>query len=114
LFCSAPSKLLAEYFSSSRPSTFSIVRSSEREKIFGRAIARVLAHELYHIFANTRKHTARGIGKSTYLAQELVSGDLHFEERDWIALLKGKIIANLENAAGAAKGALSPTEPASR
>jgi hypothetical protein len=52
----------------------------EREELFGRAIARVVAHELYHIFANTHHHANHGVAKSAYTALELLSDDFVFEE----------------------------------
>jgi hypothetical protein len=52
----------------------------EREEVFGRAMARVVAHELYHIFANTPHHGSDGVAKSAYTVQELLSDDFVFEE----------------------------------
>ena len=75
--------------------------AADRDEIFGRAIARVLAHELYHIFANTEKHGSCGVGKSSYSVRELLSDDFQFEERNSIALKKSKTIEHLESAAKA-------------
>ena len=58
----------------------------EREPTFGRALARVVAHELYHIFANTAHHGANGIGKAAYTVQELMSDDFEFEDHEEHAL----------------------------
>ncbi len=55
-------------------------KPAEREEIFGRALARVVAHELYHIFANTHHHGADGVAKAAYTVQELLSDDFVFEE----------------------------------
>jgi hypothetical protein len=55
-------------------------KPAEREEIFGRAIARVVAHELYHIFANTHHHGSDGVAKAAYTVQELLSDDFIFEE----------------------------------
>src|SRR5690349_17817205 len=73
--------------------------AEDRDGMFGRAIARVLAHELYHIFANTEKHGSCGVGKSAYSVRELLSDDFVFEERNSLALKKSKTIEHLENAA---------------
>jgi hypothetical protein len=59
---------------------------ADREEAFGRAVARVVAHELYHIFANTQHHGSDGVGKSAYSVHELLSDDFHFEEREGVAL----------------------------
>jgi hypothetical protein len=73
--------------------------AAERDEFFGRAVARVLAHELYHIFANTEKHGSCGVGKSAYSVRELLSTDFQFEERNSIALRKSKTLEHLESAA---------------
>ncbi len=57
-----------------------------RNMLFGRAVGRVLAHELYHIFANTGHHGSCGVGKSAYSVQELLSNDFRFEDRESEAL----------------------------
>jgi len=53
-----------------------------RDATYGRAVARVLAHELYHIFAKTRKHTSVGIGKPAYSVQELLANKFQFQKKD--------------------------------
>jgi hypothetical protein len=58
------------------------IRSGEREEVYGRAVARVLAHELYHIFASTVHHGANGVGKSMYTVTDLLSRDFRFSERE--------------------------------
>jgi hypothetical protein len=58
----------------------------ERETAYGRALARVVAHELYHIFANTPHHGSDGVGKAAYSVEELMSDDFQFEEREGDAL----------------------------
>jgi len=54
---------------------------AERQRAFGRAIARVLAHELYHIFANTTRHASCGIAKSGFTVKDLLDPAFQFEER---------------------------------
>jgi len=53
-----------------------------REEVFGRAVGRVLAHELYHIFAKTTHHASDGVAKSSYSVRDLLSDDFVFEERE--------------------------------
>ena len=74
------------------------VAPEDREDAFGRAVARVLAHELYHIFANTSKHGSCGVGKAAYTVQELLSDEFQFEAKESEALRGGKAHALLENA----------------
>jgi hypothetical protein len=60
--------------------------SRSRDELFGRAVGRVLAHELYHIFANTSQHGSCGVGKAAYSVQELLSNDFRFEASESKAL----------------------------
>lgn len=55
---------------------------SERQAVLGRALGRVLAHELYHILARTTKHSAGGIAKPFYTAAELTSRALTLRPRE--------------------------------
>jgi hypothetical protein len=74
------------------------IAPEKREQAFGHALARVLAHELYHIFANTAKHGSCGVGKAAYTTQELLSDEFTFEERESDALRSGKAHSALESA----------------
>jgi hypothetical protein len=57
-------------------------KQTEREDVFGRAIARVVAHELYHIFAQTNHHGSDGVAKSAYTVTELLGDEFHFMQRE--------------------------------
>lgn len=57
------------------------VPEANRGMVYGRAIARVLAHELYHIFAKTTKHGAWGVAKPAYSVNELLSNKFQFEKK---------------------------------
>ena len=57
-----------------------------REGAYGRAMARVLAHELYHILANTKHHGSWGLAKAAYSVHELLSLSFHFEAKECDAL----------------------------
>lgn len=71
-----------------------------QEEAYGRAIGRVLAHELYHVFANTPHHGTCGVGKAAYTVKELLSKVFHFELRETEALRVGKAKAILDGSAG--------------
>ncbi|HUI55691.1 MAG TPA: hypothetical protein VLY04_12010 [Bryobacteraceae bacterium] len=73
------------------------VRFEDREEAFGRALGRVLAHELYHIFANTTRHGVCGVGKSAYSVEELLSRDFQFQERESLALKASQAHIALES-----------------
>ena len=51
-----------------------------REGLLGRAMARVLAHELYHFLAHTTKHASTGIAKACYTGADLASNRFRFDE----------------------------------
>ena len=66
------------------------VRVPDREEVYGRALGRVVAHELYHIFANTQHHGSGGVGKAAYTVQNLLSDDFQFGEKESLALITSK------------------------
>jgi hypothetical protein len=47
----------------------------ERQAALGRALGRVVAHELYHIFAMTTAHGKRGLARPSQTLEDLVSID---------------------------------------
>ena len=68
---------------------------------FGRALGRVLAHELYHIFANTMHHGADGVAAEFFNVDMLLRPDFQFGARESAALVNSQAHAYLENAAAA-------------
>jgi hypothetical protein len=79
---------------------------AERQESFGRALGRVVAHELYHIFANTPHHGAEGVGKSAYTVQDLLTDEFRFEQREGNALRTKDGKGNRETTPHTANGAL--------
>lgn len=53
-----------------------------RSLVFGRAISRVVTHELHHILTKTTGHGAGGMTKWSYTAQDLVSDQFRFVDRE--------------------------------
>ncbi len=49
--------------------------------LFGQALGRVVAHELYHILAQTNLHTAVGVTKASLSPEELIRDPLKFDEQ---------------------------------
>jgi hypothetical protein len=47
--------------------------------IIGRAVARLIAHEFYHILMQTRQHSASGISKPCFTANDLLNDQFEFE-----------------------------------
>jgi hypothetical protein len=50
-----------------------------RENTYGRAMARVLAHELYHALTQTTAHGRAGIAKTCFSPADLLSSRFQFE-----------------------------------
>jgi hypothetical protein len=59
---------------------------TSREAVYGRAVARVLAHELYHAFTRTQLHGSLGLTKSSHSAGDLMGAEFTFQEADAILL----------------------------
>jgi hypothetical protein len=74
------------------------LRPPDRGIAYGRALGRVIAHELYHIFADTKHHGSCGVAKEAFSVSDLLSNDFHFLERESQALRTSKAHTNLENA----------------
>jgi hypothetical protein len=61
-----------------------LVSSSKvlREEAFANAMARVTAHELFHMITRSTTHSARGASKAEYSRQDLLSNRLLFDAPD--------------------------------
>lgn len=58
-------------------------RPADRNAAFGRAVGRVIAHELYHIFCNTRAHTSKGLSRAYLSPQDLTAEEsLYFRKNE--------------------------------
>jgi hypothetical protein len=60
-----------------------------RNYLLGRAMGRVLAHELYHIMADTAEHGQDGVAQAALSARELTSGLMEFQPPDVQAIQSG-------------------------
>lgn len=56
--------------------------SYEREDLFGRALGRVLAHELYHILLRTTRHGSQGLARPALSSIDLVADRDNFAPAD--------------------------------
>lgn len=56
------------------------------DELFGRALGRVVAHELYHMLANTKHHGKSGVAKDALSAQQLISEKLDFSAHERVTL----------------------------
>lgn len=57
-------------------------QKAQKDQLFGRALGRVVAHELYHIIASTHKHGKKGIAQASLSPQELIADRLDIEPED--------------------------------
>jgi hypothetical protein len=71
-----------------------------RDRVFGRAVGRILAHELFHIFARKKGHGSRRVDKPYYTVGDLVADDFDLEEKE------SHILRVAKTASAAAKGFL--------
>lgn len=53
--------------------------AAQRDFYYGRALARVIAHELYHILMRTTEHSRNGVSRSCFTTADLVSERFEFE-----------------------------------
>ena len=68
-----------------------LLRAQTPERLFARAVARVVAHELYHVFVKTKIHDNSGVGKPEFTASDLLSN--HFEfSKDQTRALRDKSV----------------------
>ena len=70
--CNVLSALLAP-FTADQPDAF-------RDFVLGRAIGRVLAHELYHILAQSEEHSGWGVAKAALSGADLMNSRFEFNE----------------------------------
>jgi hypothetical protein len=53
---------------------------AQRDYLYGRAMARLVAHELYHVLANSRDHCREGIAKAGFTVKDLLSERFDFTD----------------------------------
>jgi hypothetical protein len=74
----------------------------DRDAVFGRALGRVLSHELYHVLGRTTHHTDRGVAKALQSPFDLVKEKFQLD-RQAVAWLRQRLqAANRDRARDAA------------
>jgi hypothetical protein len=63
---------------------------AQQHRIFGRALGRVLAHELYHILAGTREHARTGVAKAYLSVRELLFDPIGLSDKEIHRIHGGK------------------------
>ena len=69
--CTALNRFLAPVASTQSP--------AEQDDLYGRSVARLLAHEFYHVLAQTDDHAAAGIAKARFSTADLLADHFEFE-----------------------------------
>jgi hypothetical protein len=74
---------------------------AEQDFLYGRSLARLLAHEFYHVLAQTENHAPAGIAKARFSIADLLADHLDFET---IALVRLHLPPTVEGAEGSDAG----------
>jgi hypothetical protein len=72
------------------------VRWEDRDGMLGRALGRVLVHELYHVFSDSKRHASRTLVRAFYTPHELVFDHPRLDEKDVDTLRNGRLHGLLE------------------
>lgn len=67
----------------------------ERNRLFGRAAARVVGHEIFHILTASKEHTKAGLTKAALTVADLLVGDTVFTPEDVKRIRKGPVCRTL-------------------
>lgn len=59
--------------------SLSAMPGSRREQVFGRALARLFAHEVYHVLTQSMDHRQTGVAKAEVTPQDLISEHFDFD-----------------------------------
>ena len=59
---------------------FNSVRQDKWPELFGRAMGRVVAHEIFHMVVQTRHHAEKGVSKAGFSVNDLTSDKFQFDE----------------------------------
>jgi hypothetical protein len=70
------SEIECDKVSSSIGPAMSRAQWRRRDSILGRALGRVLVHELFHMLANTERHAGEGVTRPALSAAQLIAGRL--------------------------------------
>ncbi len=74
----------------------SILGRKEQDMTFGRAVGRIVSHELYHILSRTREHASGGLAEASCSAPELLAPRFHFGNHE-VQLLRTRLLPVLLN-----------------
>jgi hypothetical protein len=81
--------------------------AAQRDYLYGRAMARLAAHEIYHVVIGSREHCRHGVAKASFSVNDLLQEGFDFDGAA-LALLRSKA------AEGEARGDVGDDAPARR
>ena len=73
---------------------------AQRDYFYGRAMARVVAHELYHVLMRTTEHARAGVARSCFSTSDLLTERFEFESATLARLRRSQETAAEISAAG--------------
>jgi hypothetical protein len=56
-----------------------VMSAAQRNAAIGRALGRVVAHEIYHVIGGTTEHQARGVAKAAFSVRDLMAETFDFD-----------------------------------
>jgi hypothetical protein len=62
-------------------------RSEKEERLYGRALGRVAAHEMYHMLSGKKMHSKSGLAQARLTADELISNHMALDESSSAGIL---------------------------
>ncbi len=66
---------------------------ARRNSLYGRALGRILAHELLHYLTNTREHDTDGVGKASFSAKDVLADRFELSDTS-VERLKDQLLAS--------------------
>jgi hypothetical protein len=75
---------------------------ARRDFLYGRAMARVLAHELYHVLLDTPRHSRDGVARAAFNTSDLLDEHFEFEQT---TLARLHVLPGARSGSGAAEEA---------
>jgi hypothetical protein len=64
---------------------------AQRDRLFGRALGRVIAHELYHIIGGIHSHGRKGVAQAALSGRELIAERMTLEPEDAQRMREGML-----------------------
>jgi hypothetical protein len=58
------------------------LNESGRNSLYGRALGRIVSHEMWHIFAGTEKHASGGVARACHSRQDLIQPTFVFDPKE--------------------------------